>query len=130
MANIRRTAMGDKVDIDMLRLANENTIAVGNAKLNARGDELGPGGKIVKTRAQIMQEYHKLHSPVAEDTPIATSAASLSKATLGEEPAPVKQMTKPTAKDTPIPQSNRPRGSFADAVAKETQPTIPEDEDE
>jgi hypothetical protein len=61
MANIRRTAMGDGVDMDMLQLSNENTIAIGNAKTNARGDQLGPGGKVVKTRAQIMQEYHKIN---------------------------------------------------------------------
>jgi hypothetical protein len=62
MANVRRTAMGDAVDMDMLQLSNENTIAIGNAKTNARGDQLGTGGKVVKTRAQIMQEYHKLYT--------------------------------------------------------------------
>ena len=62
MSNIRRTAQGSAIDIDRLRLANETTIAVGNTKTNARGDQLGPGGKIIKTRAQIMAEYHQTNA--------------------------------------------------------------------
>ena len=33
--------------MDMLRPKNELTVAVGNAPVNARGDELGPGGQII-----------------------------------------------------------------------------------
>ena len=29
-----------------------------NVKVNARGDELGPGGKIIKKREDVMTEYH------------------------------------------------------------------------
>ena len=36
---------GKTVDMDLLRQKNELTPAVGNAKVNARGDELGSGGK-------------------------------------------------------------------------------------
>ena len=38
-----KTAMGKAIDIDSLRVANENIIAVGNMRTNARGDELGAG---------------------------------------------------------------------------------------
>lgn len=76
MGKLYRSAMGKMVDLDMIRLSNENAIAVGNMRTNARGDELGPGGKIVKTRAQIMAEYHKLNTPVAGDNPIGRPANS------------------------------------------------------
>lgn len=59
--------MGKSVDIDQILLRNETTIAIGNLKVNARGDELGPGGKIVKTRDQVMKEYYALNTPVASD---------------------------------------------------------------
>ena len=36
-----------------LTLQNELTPAVGNAKVNARGDKLGPGGKIIAKREQL-----------------------------------------------------------------------------
>jgi hypothetical protein len=39
-------------------MRNEMTVAVGNARVNARGDELGPGGKIIKKREEIMNEYY------------------------------------------------------------------------
>lgn len=63
MANNRRiyrTALGKTVDMDSLRIANEKSIAVGNMKVNARGDELGPGGVILKTKAQVEAERNAL----------------------------------------------------------------------
>jgi hypothetical protein len=53
---VYKTARG--VEIDMLRMAKQNELvpAVGNANVNARGDKLGPGGQIVKTREQIVSE--------------------------------------------------------------------------
>ena len=30
---------------------------VGNARVNARGDELGPGGKIIRKREDVVSEY-------------------------------------------------------------------------
>lgn len=67
MAKVFRTAMGKQIDVDSLLLTNDHVIAIGNMKVNARGDELGPGGKVVKTRDQIMKEYYALNTPVATD---------------------------------------------------------------
>ena len=53
-----RTMQGREIDLDKLRIKNENTVAVGNARMNARGDELGPGGKIIKKREETTVEYH------------------------------------------------------------------------
>jgi len=53
-----RTMQGKELDLDKLRMKNEMTLAVGNVRMNARGDELGPGGKIVRKREEIMNEYH------------------------------------------------------------------------
>lgn len=50
---------GKPVDMEKLNIKNELLPAVGNAKVNARGDLLGPGGKIVKTKEQILQDYYK-----------------------------------------------------------------------
>ena len=44
---VYKSMQGKTVDMDLLRQRNELTPAVGNAKINARGDELGPGGKII-----------------------------------------------------------------------------------
>lgn len=53
-----RTMQGKEIDLDKLRIKHENALAVGNARMNARGDELGPGGKIVKKREESTVEYH------------------------------------------------------------------------
>lgn len=53
-----RTMQGKEIDLDKLRIKNEMTLAVGNAKMNARGDEIGPGGQIIKKREESSVEYH------------------------------------------------------------------------
>ena len=60
------TMRGKQIDMDMLRKKNELTPAVGNARVNARGDVLGKGGKIVKKREEVMQEYYKVPSKTQE----------------------------------------------------------------
>ena len=49
---------GREVDLEKLSMKHETTPAVGNAKVNARGDQLGPGGKIIKTREEILADYY------------------------------------------------------------------------
>ena len=55
---IYRSKQGKEIDIDKLRIRNETTLAVGNARVNARGDEIGPGGKIIKKREEVVTEYY------------------------------------------------------------------------
>lgn len=53
---VYRTMQGKEVDMHKLMMQNELTPAVGNAKVNARGDELGPGGKIIRKREEVLQD--------------------------------------------------------------------------
>jgi hypothetical protein len=55
---VHKTMQGKEIDLDKLRIKHESTLAVGNARMNARGDELGPGGKIVKKREEDSSEYY------------------------------------------------------------------------
>lgn len=50
-----RSMQGKVVDMQKLAMQNEMTVAVGNVKVNARGDELGPGGKIVRKREEVLR---------------------------------------------------------------------------
>jgi len=56
---VHTTANGRIVDMDLLRQKNELIPAVGNVRVNARGDELGPGGKITRTREQLLADFYK-----------------------------------------------------------------------
>jgi len=59
MGKVYTSMKGKEIDMEKLTLKNELTPAVGNARVNARGDELGSGGKILRTKEQILQDYHK-----------------------------------------------------------------------
>lgn len=65
---VHRTMQGKEIDLDKLRARNETTVAAGNARVNARGDELGPGGKIIRKREDIMSEYYQHPESVPEKT--------------------------------------------------------------
>ena len=54
---------GKAIDMDLLRQRNELTPAVGNVRVNARGDELGPGGKIIKKREEVLRDYYEDNAP-------------------------------------------------------------------
>ena len=71
MGKIYTSVRGKEVDMEKLSLRNEKTPAVGNVRVNARGDELGPGGKIVRTREDVLADYYKNH-PGAMKEEIAT----------------------------------------------------------
>jgi hypothetical protein len=144
-----RTAQGKAVDLDGLILVNEKTIAVGNMGVNARGDELGPGGIILNTRNQTMDDYYKLNTNStgqarqAEEMAIKhrSQGVTLNQGRVGAaqaDPVPVVELTNPLEleaeemNDIPvepvIPSRARPtlRGSLADSVAKQTVVEQPE----
>lgn len=58
MGRIYTSVRGKQIDMEKLSLVNEKTPAVGNMRVNARGDEIGTGGQIVRTREQVLQDYY------------------------------------------------------------------------
>jgi hypothetical protein len=60
MARIYRSAKGKSVDIDRLKLSNETAIAIGNMRVNARGDSLGVGAQIVAGRNAVMDQVYAI----------------------------------------------------------------------
>ena len=119
MSKIYKSAMGRIVDVDALRLANEGTIAVGNMQTNARGDELGSGGEIVKTRAQVMSEYHKLNTPLINDIPVEHEQSNHK---------PTGKLKTPMVNDTPIFESVE--SVLAQYSGTDSESTIQADDDD
>lgn len=55
-----RTALGKVVDLSVLAAKNERTRAVGNMKVNARGDTIDAYGNIIKpATAKVNEAYSK-----------------------------------------------------------------------
>jgi hypothetical protein len=114
MSNKYRTAHGKMLDIDKLRLVNEKTIAVGNMKVNARGDQLGQGGQVVATRNQVMNQQYKIQGTVISDNmPMPQQAQTENVAPDGESFDP------PDFVETIKPVEPKLRGSLADSIAKQ-----------
>jgi hypothetical protein len=124
MKKVYTTAQGKQISIDNVRLSNEDVIAVGNMKVNARGDQLGPGGVPEGSRQQAVNQYYNLHTPVV-GAPVAMAPGSgviENKPVVA--PAPV-QSADPLIDEqdaTPI-EAPKLRGSLADSVAKKTGPS-------
>lgn len=45
---LHRSARGKMIDMNKMSIQNELSVAVSNVKINARGDELGAGGQIIR----------------------------------------------------------------------------------
>ena len=107
-----RSMQGKMIDIDKLRAANENVQAVGNMNVNARGDVLGPGGKIVTKKETVIKKYYEQPKGMVSDTPTKGKAMpapaqpvkqAVQKATPASKPAPKKTVAtkaKPKAEST------------------------------
>lgn len=98
--NVYKTAGGQHINIDTMRLVNENVVAVGNMSVNARGDQVAPDGTIIKTRNEVMKEhYNRNIQPVVKynpnkkrgqaPEPAAPDLSNLPPAAEAEPPAPV-----------------------------------------
>ena len=64
---VYKSMQGKQIDMDLLRQRNELTPAVGNAKVNARGDELGAGGKIVRKKEEVLKDYYAASQGVVDE---------------------------------------------------------------
>ena len=108
-----RTAHGKMLDIEKLRLVNEKTIAVGNMKVNARGDQLGQGGQVIATRNELMNQQYKIQGKVvSENMPMPQQVQNV--APDGESFDP------PDFEETIKPVEPKLRGTLADSIAKQT----------
>ena len=119
-----KSMQGKMVDMDLLRQRNELTPAVGNARVNARGDELGPGGKIIKKREDVLGEYYRDH-PQAVPNEIPGQGVS-------EPDAETKDAVEKVAKETaPAVKADEAKDEMAeiDAEADETGTAWVEDAD-
>lgn len=93
---------GRMVDIEKLRASNENVKAVGNMSVNARGDVLGAGGQVIKSKEEQMKEYYD--APKGQVSDVRTRAVRESK------PQPIPQ-TQVVQTQVVNPQANKPAQS-------------------
>lgn len=61
---VHRSANGKIVDMGALRLKNEKVRAVGNMKVNARGDQIDDMNRVIASKPQqVNKQYQKQTTP-------------------------------------------------------------------
>jgi len=74
---IYRTAQGKSVDMGALQLRNENVRAVGNQKVNARGDLIDSNNRPIVSRNQQVARQYRRQTTNTKDSPVPASAADI-----------------------------------------------------
>lgn len=120
---IYRTAQGKMVDLGSLQLRNENVRAVGNMKVNARGDLIDSNNRSISSRnKQVARQYRK-QTTNTSDSPV---AATLADAQIPVPPEDFEDdfdrtvMSTPPAAPAPAVEAT-PAGGLAAAIAKARQ---------
>lgn len=90
---------GKEVDMIALEKKNEFKVALGNAHMNTRGDILGRGGIIVKTREDQLKEWS---NKIVEETTIVekNDNTEVEEVVKESQKAPQKQSQKKSKKET------------------------------
>ena len=65
MKNSYRSMRGKAIDLQKLMAQQDKNISVGNTKSNARGDQLGRGGRVIKSADEIANEHYNKNNPKA-----------------------------------------------------------------
>jgi hypothetical protein len=128
MARVYKTARGKNVDMDKVKLANETATAVGNMRVNARGDLLGAGKQVAAGRNQIMDRIYAVadapstgYSPNDPEVRAQKRAAEEDKnKALHDLANSLVDTTPPTAEPEVADTAKPARGSLASSVAKTT----------
>jgi len=60
-----KSMRGVSIDLAKLMAKSEKNISVGNTQTNARGDQLGRGGRVVKSADAIAREHYNVNNPRA-----------------------------------------------------------------
>lgn len=86
MPKIYKTALGKTLDIESLKLQNETVIAVGNQRVNARGDEIDTTGKVVRTKDEQMAEHYRSKGfNIPRDEPVYQNKAHVKENSVSED---------------------------------------------
>ena len=121
---IYKSAMGKPVDLGALLLQNENTRAVGNMNINARGDVLDSNNRVIEQKNRQVQRHYRRQTNVTNE-PIVSSARSAktsreeSKIDLAEFSDLPEDNDVVVEKTPPAPEVTAvPRGGLAAAIAR------------
>lgn len=97
-----KTARGRTIDMSALAAKNEETRAVSNLNMNARGDIIDSRGNVEIPREKIQKEFYKDNVPGAkEEISIKEEETPVEKKATVEPPKPAPKKTQPKEPQQP-----------------------------
>lgn len=141
---IYRSALGKVVDLGALILENEQTRAVGNMGVNARGDILDSTNKVIDSKNHQVQRQYKKQTANTSEMPVTTSTVAarrkdaknsksapkssrpskvhkepvVDQLPVETEPEEIEVLAEPSPVEEVTPAAPIPRGGLAAALAK------------
>jgi hypothetical protein len=120
---VYRTAQGKIVDLGALEVQNEHVRAVGNMKVNARGDKLDADGRVISTRSQqVNRNLNRTTNATAG--PIPTSSRTQKEEDSAMRAAEQEKIEKARAQRQALreqgaaPPAEQPEAGLASALAR------------
>ena len=140
-SKVYKTAQGKSVDLGTIMLQNEHVRAVGNMKVNARGDKLDSNNRVIETKARQIQKQNDRTITNVSTAPVHTSSKKAREAktnvvppaplvpVVAPEPAPIlapEPILEPVVAPAPVPEPMVPpepslepiAGGLAEAIAR------------
>jgi len=113
-SKVYRSAQGKMVDLGTIMLQNEHVRAVGNMKVNARGDKIDNTNQVIETKPQQIQRQNNATTTNVSSSPVHSSSkkARAARQQVEDTPTPVAEETPepiqevapaPVAEETPTP---------------------------
>lgn len=108
-----KTKNGKIIDYEAFVSKNQREIAAGNTNYNARGDKVGPGGKVVETAESRAKAYYT-------DNPKAVKKVSIKETSTNKPFEAVKDLSETQApEETPSPKKAEPKKATKKKAPKE-----------
>ena len=131
-----KSMRGVSIDLAKLMAKSEKNISVGNTQTNTRGDQLGRGGRVIKSADAIAREHYNVNNPraVVKSSIKVDNDVDASGKEEAVKKEPVKQTEDdwveptPTPKEEPKEEVKEEVKETEQAVEKETEQAVEEDD--
>jgi len=104
----KRTNKGQNIDMEALIAANKESPAVGNMKVNAAGDLVGPGGKVIQPNEDRVRAYYK-DNPSSSTSQVSLKGPMPGVKALPDDNNPIEPKTAKTAKENKRTAKKKPK---------------------
>ena len=104
----KRTNKGQNIDMEALIAANKESPAVGNMRVNAAGDVVGPGGKVIQPNEDRVRAYYR-DNPSSSTSQVSLKGPIPGVKALPDDNNPMEPKTAKTAKENKRTAKKKPK---------------------